>query len=332
MNVHRPRRIRRSGSAGVWLAFLLAPLLASASCATVRNVTSAPEDYDAYRTIRLQESFVPRLAAAWVYLRQQPEGAYRPEVERWFRAADERFLVRHWDDMSNLERYVDALPDAPRVGMVEARLDHLRALRKMVHDEDAAFMAAEKARQEALDVAKQSRGEFVRSLTTWVQGLGTSTEFGKPLTEWDPAVVAVLNEAPALACQGQVCTKSLLLGFEVAQTAGLEVRAVEFSLQYHFEKGRLTTAVLSGDRLFDRLAEGATAKAVDASNLQARAEALGVATQLLSMALSVGFAEPACEREAIAPVLVARECGGRAAYVIAAESDAEQDRVVVVQR
>jgi hypothetical protein len=295
-------------------------------------VTSSPDDYDAYRSIRLQESLLLRLGAAWAYLREQPDGAYRSEVEHWFQGADERFLVRHWDDMSNLERYLAALPDAPRVGIVEARLQHLRALRQMVRDEDAAFLAAEEARQKSLDAAKQSRSAFVRSLTSWAQTLGTSTDFGKPRESWDPEVVTVLNEAPALACNEQVCTKSLMLGFDVPQKQGLETRAVDFSLQYHFAEGRLTTAVLSGDHLFDRLAEAATARSVESSDLQARAEALGVATQLLSMALAVGFAEPACEREAIAPVLVARECGGRAAYVIAAESDAELDRVVVVQR
>jgi hypothetical protein len=293
-------------------------------------LTADSEDYARYRDVRLERTFLGRLALAWQYLEAEPDGAFRSEVERWFERADERFLVRHWDDASNLGRYAEALGSAPRVGMARARLAYLEALRQQKVDDEQAFLKVEQQRQEDLDAAKEARSAFVRLVMQLVQVQAASAEFGLPSAEWTTLRAPFFDEAPAATCTPELCSKGILASFEIPRQDGLETRAVVVNLRAHLKGGRLHALELGATGLFDRLAEAATARPSDPQDLQARAEAIGVAAQLLHMSLSPGFSDPSCEREAISPVVIARECNRRGAYAIAAESEGEEDRVLVL--
>jgi hypothetical protein len=311
--------------------FAFATLCAVLSaCSSVPRLTSSPDDYERYREVRLHTTFLGRLGAAWRYLRTQPRGAFRPEVERWFERADERYLVRHWDDVSNLERYTVTLPDAPRSDLARSRIATLQALRQHVENEETAFLEREVERQRELDAAKAARNEFIRILMSWVQAQVTSTDFGKPSTDWNPGFrKAYLEDAAKAICQRDACRKSFLFSFEIPRQDGLETRAASFTLVAHLRGEKLHALELSGPRLFDRIAEAATARPSDPEDLQARAESIGVSAQILTMSLATGFTDPACEREAVSPVVLSRRCGGRAADVIAAEDETQDDRIVV---
>jgi hypothetical protein len=310
-------------------AALVATTLAG-GCAEFDPIVASPDDYDHYREIRLEGTFLGRLAAAWRYLKTQPEGAFRPEVERWFQRADERFLLRHWDDVSNLDRYTRALPDAPRTGLASARMAVLGELRDRVAREEAEFLEQEAQRQKDLDAAKEARGTFIRTLLGWTQLEVTSRDFGKPPEAWSQDFRSpYFDDPPQATCDAERCRKSLLASFEIPRLHGLETRAASYTLTAHLHAGNLRELELAGPALFDRIAEAATARPSDPGDLQARAESIGVAAQLLSMTLAVGFSDPACEQDAISPVVLARACNGRSAYVIAAEDESQEDRIVV---
>jgi hypothetical protein len=299
------------------------------SCTELRPVTADPEDYALYRELRLEQSFLGRLGAAWRYLESQPDGAFRPEVERWFQRADERYLTRHWDDASNLDRYVDALAGAPRVGLARARLAYLVALREAKATKEQAFLESEAQRQRDLDEAKLARGAFVRLVMELVQVQATSTDWDKPTNAWAGLKGPFFEQEPRATCSATECRKAVLTSFEIPRHEGLETRAVVLNLRAQLRQGRLRAVEIGATGLFDRLAEAATARPTDPGDLQARAEAIGVATQLLEMSLSAGFSDPACQREAVSPVVVLRQCGGRSAHVVAAENEGDEDRIVV---
>lgn len=308
------------------VAILLAPLL---GCSSARVLVASPEDYERYREVRLEHSFLGRLSAAWRYLAAEPEGAFRPQVERWFERADERFLARHWDDASNLRRYVEALSDAPRVGLARARLETLAALRQGKVDEERTFLEQEAQRQRDFDAAKEARGAFVRTVMDLVHTAAASPDFGKPKDEWTALSGPLFEADPRATCSPELCQKRLLLSFEIPRHDGLETRAVVLELRAELQNGRLRAVEFAAPALFDRVAEAATARPSDPGDLQARAEAIGVSTQLLDMALSAGFSDPACQEEAVSPVVIARACKGLRARVIAAETEGEPDRVRV---
>jgi hypothetical protein len=313
--------------------WLLPPLLGlMASCSSLKTVTAHPDDYQHYRELRLEHTFLGRLALAWRYLESEPKGAFRPEVERWFRRADERFLARYWDDASNLGRYVDALGTAPRVGMARARLAYLEALRQQKVDEDRAFMREEAERQRAFDAAKKAREAFVHLVMQLVQVAAASSDYGKPPSDWATLDAPFFEQEPRASCTAELCSKGILSSFEIPRQAGLETRAVVVNLRAHLSEGRLHALEIGAPGLFDRLAEAATARPSDPGDLQARAEAIGVAAQLLEMSFSSGFSDPSCQREAISPVVIERECKGRGAYAIAAENEGDEDRVLIVVR
>lgn len=336
---HRPRSDQLTGRLCHALSILVLGsccLLASGSalvaCGSAKKLTASPEDYGGYRKIRLEREFVERLGAAWDYLERHPKGAFRPEVKQWFEGADERYLVRHWDDLSNLQRYAARLRGAPRVGIVEARIVQIEGLRERVTREEQVFLDQERERQQAFDEAKQDRQSFVRSVTRWAALLSTLKDFGKPRDAWEPAFqTAFFEEDVPGNCFSDSCRKRFLSSFEIPRQDGLETRAASFRLTLTLQEERLKAAELAGEGLFDRFSEAATGRAVDPGDLQARAEAIGTATQLLRMALSAGFSESTCERDAISPVVIARECDGRAIFAIVAEQPGDDDRVVIVE-
>lgn len=311
------------------VALLGALLVVTTACGGAARLVASPEDYDHYRRIRLERTFLGRLGAASRYLDAQPKGAFRADVERWFQRADERFLLRHWDDLSNLERYVKALPDAPRAGLARARIATLRELAARVAREEADFLEREAQRQRDLDAAKAARGAFIRTLLGWVQLQAVTDDFGKPPQLWSEALRPLHDQGGAASCESGSCRKVFLASFEIPRHEGLETRAVTFTLTAHQQRGKLVKLELSGPALFDRLAEAATARASDPEDLQARAESIGVAAQLLSMTLASYFGDAACEREAISPVVLERACKGRSAQVIAATQATEEDRIIV---
>lgn len=303
-----------------------------ASCAGSQRFTASPSDYDDYRRIRLSSGFLTRLESAFDYLERQPQGAWRHQVEPWFERADERYLVRHWDDRSNLERYLTALPNAPRSGLVSARIEQLERLKRKLAERDQAFLSEAQRRSADFSDAKKARSSFVRSLMTWVAQMSTSQSLGKPQVEWQGELTNAFFEGfTASQCNADSCVRRFLQSFEIPRHAGLETRAVDFSIQLDLVEGRLQSITLSGDELFARLAEAATARPVDEDDLQAKAEALGTAAQLLSMALANGFTNPDCEQEAISPVVLARACNGRVARAVAGETADDPDQVIVSQ-
>jgi hypothetical protein len=310
-----------------WLCFLC---LALSACAAARSLTATPEDYARYRAIRLSDGFLERLQAAFSYLQAEPQGAFRGDVERWFQRADERYLVRHWDDLSNLQRYYAQLPSAPRAGLVKARIEQLEALRGAVAAEEQTFLGAERIRQEDLDAAKLARANFVRAVSAWVEQLARLNDFDRELPEWSAEFRRSFFEdgAPG-SCEGDLCRKRFLLSFELPEQRGLTTQAVDFTLTLRLAAGKLVSAELSGEGLFDHLAEAATARSIARQDLQAHAEAIGVAAQLLGMAFAVGFTDPSCEQEAVSPVVLARQCQGRSAVAIAAEEPGQPDRIIV---
>ena len=95
------------------------------------------------------------------------------------------------------------------------------------------------------------------------------------------------------------------------------------------EKGGVRAAWITGPELFTRLGEAVRVAAISPTDLVARAEAIGQATQVIASAVEAVLPASRCAAEAVSPVVLHRVCDGVELRVVSAMELAEEDRIVV---
>jgi hypothetical protein len=316
---------RRVCAIGLCLLSLCAP-----GCAVGERLVTSRGGYALYRETRVAEQELERLRAGHLYLQQYPDGRYHAEVARWFGAAEPRFVKRAHDHPSMLRAYLKALPDGPRATQVRERLAELEIHQGYLRRD------AERERRKLARVTKdvseatQSRQAFVRTVSELVSRLSTLRAFGLPVARAEPAILREFKDQHgALQCAPERCDKTFVLDYFVPASSRYISRMVEIELTVELDRGRTRGAELGGTEFFSRLGEAVDRRAVAETSLAERVEAIARAVQVVGNALESRLPAAQCEREAVAPAVLVRDCRGVRVEMRAGVETPPRDVIVV---
>jgi hypothetical protein len=134
---------------------------------------------------------------------------------------------------------------------------------------------------------------------------------------------------PRAQCEAARCSKVVLLPYGVAAGGKLSWRELLFQVDVTLDRGSVAAASLEGVGLLDAVAEALQKRAVTRTDLQAKAEALGATMQLISIVVDGSLPADRCEKPAVSPVVLVRECDGVRLEIHVAQSDDAPDRIVM---
>lgn len=312
------------------LALATALGLALGGCAVTSRVTASREDYALYRETRVAANLERRLAAGGRYLREQPEGRFRREVERWFAEAEPRFFAQAHDRPSLLRAYLRALPEGPHAKQAAARLEEFGLLNQFRARNTAASEAFVDRVQSELVAAEAGRQALLREVSVLASLLAKTRSFGQPTSELPHELIYRFRlSAPPGRCSEERCEKSLHFAYAVPDAGKLTPREVHLVLALDLERGLVRRVSLAGPALFSRLAEAVDRAPISSSNLLARTEGIARAVQILDNATASAFSAAECRREVIAPVVFTRACHGVTFTASAAVEPGGDDRVEI---
>jgi hypothetical protein len=117
--------------------------------------------------------------------------------------------------------------------------------------------------------------------------------------------------------------------YSVPEGKGLVSKSALFDVELTLYRGTVARARLSGPELWSRLYEATDRRPVRPGDTQARTEAIARAVQVLESALGASFAPAQCARDAVSPVIIARECQGVRVTATAAPTPESDDELVV---
>lgn len=277
-------RARRPGGAVRWLLLCVA----LAGCNPARALIATPDDYAAYRRVRVAETAEGRLAAAWDYLRDHPEGRYAERVRTYFQKMEPIYFKVRRRNVAGLERYLMALPDGPHAEDALARLMLLTGRSRRESDEIRAFAAT----QERLDARKARRQAAAGLAADWVAMLLEPRLFQVPVAEGPSRFVVRYELAlPQPLCEpreggGRRCVKGVESRYDVVAPGRRYDRSVAFALELRLDAaGRPEAAELRGPALFVRSEEARASAPIDDLDPAAVREAQRAFAERLTRAL-----------------------------------------------
>jgi hypothetical protein len=317
------RSVRRIAALSALLALVV-------GCAASERTFASRRDYWAYRQFRLADTTLEALRQSNRYLKDLPEGRFRPEVAAWFAKHEPAFYRAALDRPSLLRAYLAALPDGPNAERVIDRLVELEALRE--------YRAKQLQRQEhaigrigqELSRAQEQREAVVLALTDFIRLLADVRSFGRPTEQLNHELLFRLRlSKPSMRCDAEACTKSVRLPYAIPEAKQLVLREAVFDVELRLERGLLRAATLRGPELFSRLAEASSLTPVQASDFASRLDAIAKVTALVENTLEPRFPAASCAREVVAPVILRRDCDGIALELTAGGEPGAADLLVV---
>jgi hypothetical protein len=297
-------------------------------CAVGNQLITPHSQYRLYRATHLAPTLEERLAAGNRYLHVAPEGAYAPEVQAWFKSAENEYLGRAHDHLPMLRAYEQGLPDGPRIAEVRARIEELETTAGFLKGRVQRGDERVEALEASLDRAAGQRKAFVGELTEWLGVLASVRSFGQPLASLPAPVTEKLGVSPTSGCPLDVCERTLAPRFAIPLAqGGLIPREAPYSIELQVSGGKVTTLRLHGRELFSRIGEALDLRPVSFADPQARAEAIGRALSVIGNALGSTLGATSCEKPAVSPVVLDHVCDGVHVTVTAAVDPGEDDHV-----
>ena len=252
---------------------LIVPLMtATLACGATQLVVSGPSDYDAYRRYRLAQTLDDRLAAGWIYLRDEPEGAFRGEVLRWFGPAETRFFNEAGRTPGGASAYLKLMPDGPHA---EEEATFLRAFeREKIEGPLREQRALEAARKKA-ETARKAAGEAIE---LWTRRALAITAWREPLESFrkvDKGIADALDETPTAKCDADACTKTLYFTYPVPDASPPTDRVVPVVVRLDLASGAVVSmSIVAPKGGFTWWLEGVEARPIDPFDATARSEAI----------------------------------------------------------
>jgi hypothetical protein len=195
--------------------------------------------------------------------------------------------------------------------------------RELNRDARLASLEADLAR------AATQRKAFLEELATWVGMLAKVRVWNQPIAAVDAEVATRLNLADPATCQLDLCATPRKTRFAIPHSQGrLVPRDASFEVELVLRDGLVSEIRLGGRELFSRVGEAQDLKPVSFADPQSRAEAIGRALSLVSIALGSSFPEETCARPAVSPVVLDRACDGARVTVTAAIDPGASDVIV----
>ncbi|MCS6899648.1 MAG: hypothetical protein RMJ98_08400 [Myxococcales bacterium] len=309
------------------MGFLLA--LLCSGCGLTARALSSPEEYEAYRTTRVGYTTEARLQAAKVYLGRYPEGRFAEEVRRRFEVEEGMFYRASSRTKHGLDWYLQTLPDGPHA--TEANLMLLELARREAAEQEDELVKRGRSIERRLAQAERLRREVVEALVGWISALASSQAWGKPTWEQPTELLQGIRGLPEPGrCDDLRCTRTRTMEFLIpAAGGGLEERAAIFDFVLELDQGRVIRGLLQGPALFSRFYEASQGRLLPRDPLEARAEAVGYALEVVSGAFEAVAPGATCHQGITPPVVLSRRCGGWKVTVTAGDGAAEDDRLEV---
>lgn len=304
------------------------PLLVA--CASTARVTGDFGDYRAYRQMRVATTLEAKLGASERYLREYPKGDYNEEVRRWFLPAEEHYFKLTGESLPRLRAYLDAMPHGPHAESVGNRIIALESRREKAERREQRESERAQGFEQRFSEAADQRRTFLREFVLLTRLLGATHSFGEPTSELDSELLLRFRvRPPAGQCEADHCLKVLPFVYAVPDEKSLVDRSVELKLEITLDHGLVQQLSLAAPELLTRVAEASRVRAIPPDNLQARAEALGQALDIVIDALDAPLPTNSCTAEAVSPVVLARRCNGLRLEVVAGTEAGAVDRLLV---
>jgi hypothetical protein len=161
-----------------------------------------------------------------------------------------------------------------------------------------------------LGEAMRTRREFVQIFALLVTKLSKLGSFGLPIAALPAELANEFRGPKGNRCGAEGCSKDFKLGYAVPGQSKLIAREAQFDLRVVAPAGRTARAELAGPELFSRVGEAVDRQAVAAESLSGRVDAVARAAQVVENALEARLPAAECEREAVAPAVLVRDCRG----------------------
>ena len=319
-----------SGAASAKIGLMLGAVLLSSCGVWSQKLVAPSPDYELYRQTRVAPSLEERLGAAWLYLKQYPNGVFRSDVQRWFKQIEPRYFVQARPSRARLSRYLEALPDGPHAAQARARAAELERAENARARQEQRVLERVRRVTDRLDAAEDARDAFLRSITDWVKWLSQIESWGRRTHELHHEFIHAYRVVPpAATCAASHCVKQVAMTYAIPEARRLAERVAIFDVVLTLVSGDVVRAELSGPDLFSRVGEAVQRLPVTVDDPQRRAEAIGAARQLVVGVLESKFPESECDKQAIAPVILERACHGIRIKLIASLDVGGEDRLVV---
>lgn len=305
-------------------------LLSASGCVAGERMIAGRKDYAMYRDYRLAETTLLRLRYGNRYLKDVPGGRFRDEVAAWFVKSDAAYYREAHDRPSLLRAYLAALPDGPHAEKAIDRLIELEMLReyrdKAVRREEEKLGAVTKE----LEAAARGRELLVKDVSEWLRALSSIQSFGSAPDALPPPVQERLRTAtPPARCDAERCLNDVRVAYAVPANRRLVPREATFSVEIALERGVVRSAAVAGPALFSRLGEALALAPVEADDFSSRVDAIARSVALVGNVLEPRLPKATCEREAVAPLVLVRECGGVRVELFAGDEPGANDGFVI---
>lgn len=311
-------------------AILCVIALVASGCSVASRMTAGMDDYALYRRVRTAATREERLGAAWRYLHAEPSGEFRPEVRAWFVSAENNYYERAGNNLGRLRLYLQVLPHGPHAEDVSARIAGIERSTRIRRERDREVVGDALAVEADLATAEAQRKRLVEDFSSWVGELAAIRSFGRQTSGLSGRFLHEWREVPPAArCVLERCTKTVTLPYAIPEPGKVVAREAIFDVTVLLKDGNVSVAMLNGPELFSRVGEALELRPASEADPGARATAMGRAADLVRSAAEPAMPAARCGRDAIAPVIVLRQCDGVRLSMIAATDPAEEDRVVV---
>jgi hypothetical protein len=339
-SLRRSARARRA----VGLLLLLAAL---PGCASSGALLTSPDDYSAYRATRVSPTLEGRLAAAATYLERFPRGAFVDEVRATLERAEPIYFAAKRGSIAGLSAYLQTLPSGAFAKEASYRL------RELVRVRDSGDLLSRAAAEAEVRLSREQaeRRRVREELSTWLSRFLDRAAWGRPLSmapaeliipfslALPPPTCGLIEErtgALGAAPEGPggvfppgalLCAKLLELPYVVKADGEREPRQATLEVAVAEDAaGHPLQVALGGPDLFARLEEARTVHPVAADDAAGRSGGIALAVELARATFGerVG-GDPACARQAVAPVVLHLECGEMRLVVRAASERGGDD-------
>lgn len=296
-----------------------------------RQLTADLDDYERYRRIRTAESLEDRLRASWEYLRREPDGRWSEDVRAWFYPAEAQYYADAGDTVPKLRRYLETLPDGPHARKAAEEIVEIESFRAARQRDRESLTRYATVIEEELAESARNRRTLLREFADWTRRLVAIDSWGRRTSALSPELIfAWRGSTPEARCRERRCVKAFSIRYAIPDGKRQSPRQALMDVVLGLdERGELARATITGPELFSRIGEAIQLSPVDPGNLQARAESIARAVDLAGRAIEPSLPAERCEREAIAPVVLHRECDGVRVRMTAAPTYEQEDRIEV---
>jgi hypothetical protein len=222
------------------------------------------------------------------------------------------------------------VPSGREANRAAARLVEIELAADYRARHERAFEERVSGIESRLAAADVGRRALVSGVVAWVRRVAKIRSWGGRTSDLDDELIyAYRLTEPAARCNDDGCTKMVSVSYSVPEGKTQSPREAIYDVRLSLARGGLRSAWITGPELFTRLGEAMRIAAVSPTDLVARAEAIGQATQLIALAVEPVLPASRCSATPVSPVVLLRVCDGVEFRVVSAMDLGEEDRIVV---